>query len=49
MATKRKAAFSAGKAAGNQVTLTLKEPSNATKLSYLPTFYPDNLPLQFPL
>jgi hypothetical protein len=44
----KKAAFSAGKAAGNQVTLTLKEPSNATKLSYLPTFYPDNLPLQFP-
>lgn len=44
----KKAAFSAGKAAGNQVTLTLKEPSNATKLSYLPSFYPDNLPLQWP-
>lgn len=41
----KKAAFSAGKAEGNQVTLTLKEPSNATKLSYLPSFYPENLPL----
>ncbi|MCF0072543.1 T9SS type A sorting domain-containing protein [Dyadobacter sp. CY261] len=41
----KKAAFSAGKAEGNRVTLTLKEPSNATKLSYLPSFYPDNLPL----
>lgn len=40
-----KAAFSAGKAQGNVVTLTLKEPSTATKLSYLPSFYPENLPL----
>ncbi len=44
----KKAAFSAGKVTGNQVTLTLKEASNATKLSYLPSFYPDNLPLQVP-
>lgn len=41
----KKAAFSAGKAEGNQVTLTLKEPSAATTISYLPSFYPDNLPL----
>ncbi|GGN14296.1 hypothetical protein GCM10010967_58220 [Dyadobacter beijingensis] len=41
----KKSPFSAGKAQGNQVTLTLKEASNATKLSYLPSFYPDNLPL----
>ncbi len=41
----KKAAFSAGKAEGNQVTLTLKESSAATKISYLPSFYPDNLPL----
>lgn len=41
----KKAAFSAGKAEGNQVTLTLKEASTATKISYLPSFYPDNLPL----
>ena len=44
----KKAAFSAGKAEGNKVTLTLKEASAATKLSYLPSFYPDNLPLQEP-
>ncbi|MCE7068344.1 sialate O-acetylesterase [Dyadobacter sp. CY326] len=43
-----KAAFSAGKAEGNKVTLTLKEPANATKLSYLPTYYPQNLPLTIP-
>lgn len=41
----KKAPFSAGKAEGNQVTLTLKESSAATKISYLPSFYPDNLPL----
>ncbi|SEI88990.1 Por secretion system C-terminal sorting domain-containing protein [Dyadobacter sp. SG02] len=44
----QKAAFSAGKAQGNQVTLTLKEASTATKLSYLPSFYPENLPLTEP-
>lgn len=43
-----KTAFSAGKAEGNQVILTLKEPSTATKLSYLPSFYIDNLPLSEP-
>ncbi len=41
----REAPFSGGKVAGNQVTLTLKSTSNATKLSYLPSFYPINLPL----
>lgn len=43
-----KAAFSAGKTEGNRVILTLKQPSNATKLSYLPSFYPDNLPVSGP-
>ena len=33
-----------GKVEGNQVILTLKESSNATKISYLPNFFPKNLP-----
>lgn len=38
-------AFKAGRAEGNRVTLDLKAPSKAVKISYLPSFYPDNLPL----
>lgn len=33
-----------GKVEGNQVILTLKESSNATKISYLPNYFPKNLP-----
>ncbi|MCE7042232.1 T9SS type A sorting domain-containing protein [Dyadobacter sp. CY312] len=35
---------SSGRAEGNKVILTLKEPANATKISYLPSFMPKNLP-----
>lgn len=41
----KKSAFKAGTAEGNRVTLELKSPSQAKKISYLPSFYPDNLPL----
>lgn len=44
----RNAHFSAGKVDGNRVILTLKEPSMATKISYLPSFIPKNLPLIVP-
>ncbi|GGC03299.1 T9SS type A sorting domain-containing protein [Dyadobacter sediminis] len=33
-----------GRVEGNEVILTLKESSNATKISYLPNFFPKNLP-----
>jgi len=44
----KNAHISAGKVDGNRVILTLKNPSSATKISYLPSFIPKNLPLIVP-
>jgi len=44
----KNASFSAGRVDGNRVVLTLKNPSNANRISYLPSFIPKNLPLIVP-
>jgi len=40
--------FKSGAARNNVVTLSLNSPGSAAKISYLPSFYPNNLPLREP-